>query len=106
VSKKRVETIDPARKHAELTFDGAVGRAARARGRRLEPARAAVRRAAVYFAFAQVGGAEAAMWMARDYALQRQAFGRAIGSYQAIKHKLPTATSSSSWRAPTPTTAR
>ena len=41
-----------------------------------------------YFAFAQVGGAEAAMWMARDYALQRQAFGRAIGSYQAIKHKL------------------
>ena len=28
------------------------------------------------------------MWMARDYALQRQAFGRAIGSYQAIKHKL------------------
>src|SRR5215468_3122479 len=44
--------------------------------------------AAVYFAFAQVGGAEAAMWMARDYALQRQAFGRLIGSYQAIKHKL------------------
>ena len=28
------------------------------------------------------------MCMARDYALQRQAFGRAIGSYQAIKHKL------------------
>jgi alkylation response protein AidB-like acyl-CoA dehydrogenase len=26
--------------------------------------------------------------MGRDYALQRQAFGRAIGSYQAIKHKL------------------
>ena len=25
---------------------------------------------------------------ARDYALQRFAFGRAIGSYQAIKHKL------------------
>ena len=44
--------------------------------------------AAVYFAFEQVGGAEAAMWMARDYALQRYAFGRAIGSFQAIKHKL------------------
>ena len=28
------------------------------------------------------------MYMARDYALQRHAFGRAIGSYQAIKHKL------------------
>ena len=35
--------------------------------------------AAVYFAFVQVGGAEAAMYMARDYALQRQAFGRLIG---------------------------
>ncbi len=29
-----------------------------------------------------------AMYMARDYALERHAFGRAIGSYQAIKHKL------------------
>lgn len=26
--------------------------------------------------------------MARDYALERYAFGRPIGSYQAIKHKL------------------
>ena len=26
--------------------------------------------------------------MARDYALERYAFGRQIGSYQAIKHKL------------------
>jgi alkylation response protein AidB-like acyl-CoA dehydrogenase len=26
--------------------------------------------------------------MARDYAIDRHAFGRAIGSYQAIKHKL------------------
>ena len=26
--------------------------------------------------------------MAHDYALERYAFGRAIGSYQAIKHKL------------------
>jgi alkylation response protein AidB-like acyl-CoA dehydrogenase len=42
----------------------------------------------VLFAFEQIGGAEAAMWMGRDYALQRQAFGRVIGSYQAIKHKL------------------
>jgi len=28
------------------------------------------------------------MWMARDYALERYAFGRLIGSYQAIKHKI------------------
>ena len=29
-----------------------------------------------------------ALEMARDYALERYAFGRPIGSYQAIKHKL------------------
>ena len=88
VSRRRVETVDPARKHAELTFNDASAELLGAEGegwRLLERLHDA---AAVYFAFAQVGGAEAAMWMARDYALQRQAFGRAIGSYQAIKHKL------------------
>jgi alkylation response protein AidB-like acyl-CoA dehydrogenase len=35
-----------------------------------------------------VGAAEAAMTMARDYAIDRVAFGRPIGSYQAIKHKI------------------
>ncbi len=88
VTRKRVETIDPARKHAELTFNGASAELLGGEGegwRLLERLHDA---AAVYFAFAQVGGAEAAMWMARDYALQRYAFGRLIGSYQAIKHKL------------------
>jgi alkylation response protein AidB-like acyl-CoA dehydrogenase len=44
--------------------------------------------AAVLTAFMQIGGAEAALEAARDYSLQRFTFGRAIGSYQAIKHKL------------------
>jgi alkylation response protein AidB-like acyl-CoA dehydrogenase len=35
-----------------------------------------------------VGAADACLRMARDYALDRRAFGRPIGSYQAIKHKL------------------
>jgi acyl-CoA dehydrogenase len=42
----------------------------------------------VLFAFEQLGGAEACLEMARSYALQRHAFGRPIGSFQAIKHKL------------------
>src|SRR3954471_5142199 len=88
VKKKRVETIDPARKHAEITFDGAAAELLGAEGDGWNLLERLYDAAAVYFAFAQVGGAEAAMWMARDYALQRQAFGRAIGSYQAIKHKL------------------
>ena len=36
----------------------------------------------------QIGGAQAALDMANAYAQQRYAFGRAIGSYQGIKHKL------------------
>jgi acyl-CoA dehydrogenase len=88
VKKKRVETIDPARKHAELTFDGAAAELLGEEGDGWRLLERLYDTAAVLFAFAQVGGAEAAMWMARDYALQRQAFGRVIGSYQAIKHKL------------------
>ena len=88
VAKKRIETIDPARKHAELTFPDASAELLGAEGEGWSLLERLYDAAAVYFAFAQVGGAEAAMWMARDYALQRNAFGRAIGSYQAIKHKL------------------
>ncbi len=45
-------------------------------------------RAAVLIAFEQVGGAERALEMGRDYALDRMAFGRPIGSFQAVKHIL------------------
>lgn len=45
-------------------------------------------RAAVLLAFEQLGAADAALEMAAAYARERKAFGRAIGSYQGIKHKL------------------
>ena len=45
-------------------------------------------RAAVLTAFEQLGGAERALEMARDHALERRAFGRPIGSFQSIKHVL------------------
>ena len=48
-------------------------------------------RAAILFAWEQVGGADAALAMAKEYALGRYAFGRPIASYQAIKHKLANA---------------
>ena len=88
VAARRVETIDPARKHAELTFTDATAELLGGEGEGWRLLERLYDAAAVYFAFAQVGGAESALWMARDYALHRQAFGRAIGSYQAIKHKL------------------
>ena len=44
--------------------------------------------AAVPMAFEQVGDAQAALDMANAYAKERFAFGRPIGSFQGIKHKL------------------
>ena len=36
----------------------------------------------------QIGGAAASLEMATGFAKQRHAFGRPIGSFQAIKHKM------------------
>ncbi len=41
---------------------------------------------ALFVAFEQLGGAEAALEAARSYSLQRYAFGRPVGSFQALKH--------------------
>jgi alkylation response protein AidB-like acyl-CoA dehydrogenase len=88
IGRTRVSTVDPARKHARLDFNGATAALLGPEGDGWHLLNELYDGAAVLFAFEQIGGAEAAMWMGRDYALQRQAFGRAIGSYQAIKHKL------------------
>lgn len=45
-------------------------------------------RGAVLLAFEQLGGAARALDDARKYVLDRRAFGRQIGAYQAMKHKL------------------
>lgn len=88
VSRSAVSVVDPTRKHAELRFEGAKAEllGARGEGQRLLDELYDV--AAVLISFEQIGGAEAALYMARDFALERYAFGRPIGSYQAIKHKL------------------
>lgn len=80
-------TIDPSRGHATIRFD-------RAPAEPLPTAKGAtafqhlIDRAAVMMAFEQLGVAMAALEMACDYARGRYAFGRPIGSFQAIKHKL------------------
>lgn len=88
VSRQAVQTIDPTQKHAEIKFEGAKAEVLGTRGEGLQHLQALHDVAAVLIAFEQIGGAEAALTMARDFALERYAFGRPIGSYQAIKHKL------------------
>jgi alkylation response protein AidB-like acyl-CoA dehydrogenase len=76
---------DATRALADVSLDGLVGE-------RLEIAPERVRDGAdlqrALLAAESVGAADACLAMAREHAIDRQAFGRAIGSYQAIKHKL------------------
>jgi acyl-CoA dehydrogenase len=88
VKRAAVETIDPSRSHAHITFEGAPAEPLGPAGDGERLLRRVQDRAAVLFAFEQVGGAQRSLEMARDYALERYAFGRPIGSFQAIKHKL------------------
>ncbi len=88
VTRKTVATLDPTRSHAEIRFKDAPAELLGTRGQGFEHLQQVFDRAAVLFAFEQVGGAQAALDMGRDYALGRYAFGRPIGSFQAIKHKL------------------
>ncbi|RPH44751.1 MAG: acyl-CoA dehydrogenase [Burkholderiales bacterium] len=83
-----VQTLDPTRSHATLVFDGAHAQRLGAPGQGLEILERVLDRAAVLVAFAQLGGADRALESAVAYAQGRFAFGRPIGSLQAIKHLL------------------
>lgn len=88
VRRTPIDTIDPTRSHANLVFDGAVAEPLGAPGEGWATVERVLDRAAVLVAFMQLGGADRALESARDYALERFAFGRPIGSLQAVKHLL------------------
>ncbi len=87
VARQALRSVDPSRDQARLDLTGA--KAERLGSGDAWPiVQTLLDRAAILVAFEQVGGAEACLYMARDYAKERFAFGRPIGSFQAIKHKL------------------
>jgi alkylation response protein AidB-like acyl-CoA dehydrogenase len=88
VTRQPLKTVDPSRGQARLVFDRAAAEPLGPSGAGWAVLRRVLDRAAVLIAFEQVGGAEAALEMAKTYAIERHAFGRPIGSFQAIKHKL------------------
>ncbi|MEO6717877.1 MAG: acyl-CoA dehydrogenase family protein [Novosphingobium sp.] len=87
VTREVVSTLDPTRGAARITFANAPAMLLLP-GDGPEQLARIHDRAAILLAFEALGGADRALEMARDYALERYAFGRQIGSYQAIKHKL------------------
>jgi hypothetical protein len=86
VTRTPVATFDPTRSHAHLTFAGTP--ADPMPGTDAHAIRNVLDHAAVPMAFEQLGGSQAALDMANAYAKERFAFGRPIGSFQGIKHKL------------------
>lgn len=88
VERTVLDTIDPTRSQAKIDFKGAAAELVGAAGDGWRLYEEALDRAAILTGFEQIGGADRALEMGRDYALQRFAFGRAIGSFQAIKHML------------------
>jgi alkylation response protein AidB-like acyl-CoA dehydrogenase len=88
VARETLANIDPSRKQARITFENAPAEPLGPAGQGWAIAEQVIDRAAVLVAFEQVGGADRALEMGRDYALDRMAFGRQIGSFQAIKHML------------------
>ncbi|MBH5370129.1 acyl-CoA dehydrogenase family protein [Bradyrhizobium glycinis] len=88
VDVKNLTNLDPTRGQAEITFKDAKAEPLGAAGEGWSILTQVLDRAAVLCAFEQVGGADRALEMGRDYALDRIAFGRPIGSFQAVKHML------------------
>jgi len=88
IEARALTSIDPTRGQAELTFKNCAAEPLGAPGEGWSLLSQLLDRAAVLTAFEQIGGADRALEMGRDYALDRIAFGRPIGSFQAVKHML------------------
>jgi acyl-CoA dehydrogenase len=88
VDRAPVASVDPTRDTARVRFDMAAAEPIGAEGEGWQNLDSLYDRAAVLYAFEQLGGAERALEMAVGYAKERFAFGRPIGSFQAIKHML------------------
>ena len=86
LSRQAMQTLDMTRKQAVLTFSGTPGRLAGQPGAAAEIVAQAIRGGVLALAAEQVGGAQRCLDMAVAYAKVRHQFGRAIGSFQAIKH--------------------
>jgi alkylation response protein AidB-like acyl-CoA dehydrogenase len=81
VGVRAAQSIDPTRRLAVVTFEGAAAET-------LDADPEALRRAAVVLVAAEaVGVAERTLEMSVAYAKVRQQFGRPIGSFQAVKHR-------------------
>ena len=88
VERHAVRSIDPSRSLATIRFDGAPAEPLAAGDDAVAALQKLCDRAAVLVAFEQLGGADRAFELTREFCIGRYAFGRPIASFQAIKHRL------------------
>lgn len=82
-----LQTLDPTRKQARLTFDGVAAQLIGEEGAAAAPMAKTLDQATACLANEMVGGAERLRESALEYSQLRVQFGRAIGSFQALKHR-------------------
>ena len=88
VSKTSLETIDPTRPACSIKFENVKAELLGEQGMAWDMIENILNRAAVLYSFEQVGGAQVSLDEAKKYSMERFAFGRQIGSFQALKHKM------------------
>lgn len=88
VTKEMLDTVDPTSTQASLGFKNTPVELLGREGQGWDHLQKIYDRAAILFAFEQLGGAQKALESASAYAKERYAFGRPIGSFQALKHML------------------
>ena len=88
VSKTSLETIDPTRPACSIKFENVKAELLGEQGMAWDMTENIFNRAAVLYSFEQVGGAQVSLDEAKKYSMERFAFGRQIGSFQALKHKM------------------
>ena len=88
IERTAVESIDPTRSCATITFrDTPVERLGEV-GQGWSLLQRVLDRAAVLLSFEQIGGAERAFEITREYTMGRYAFGRPVASFQSLKHRM------------------
>lgn len=88
VERNILQTFDNSRCTADLGFAGSPATALVRGQAAVDAALHILAHQAVVTAHEQAGGAEALMERARDYALDRRAFGQPIGAFQSVKHRI------------------
>ncbi|MEU1369755.1 acyl-CoA dehydrogenase family protein [Streptomyces sp. NPDC005803] len=86
--RETLPTLDPTRRQARLEYREVPATRLRTPGNGWDLVSEVLDRTAAALAAEQVGVAEQALDMAVEYAKTRHQFGRAIGSFQAVKHLL------------------